>query len=76
MTSETGTLTERALMKRINRKLAHHGCRLDKFRPGTPYARERYFIADDRNHIIGGGNDLQAIAQDLGQIVAEIEAAS
>jgi hypothetical protein len=64
-----GQVSERALLARINRKLAHDGVSFHKFRDGTPYSNTigRYYSVDDNNCITGpAGDDLEAIARDLG----------
>jgi len=65
MTTPT-QITERALLARINRRLAREGKRISKIRPATPYAQYRFTCSDERNNICNpSGDDLEAIGREL-----------
>ncbi len=61
-------VSERALMARINRKLAPKGQAFHKFRVRTPYSEQigTYYTVEGRNITGPAGDDLEAIARDLG----------
>jgi hypothetical protein len=63
------TLSRGALMKRINRKLAHEGERLCKSRRPWDGEIGHYYVVDtNRNLVIAKDVDLEDLARELGVI--------
>ena len=68
----TSTLvSERALMRRVNRRLAHQGEQIRRVRPGMRRDRmfafaNYYTLNTNRNLIVDGFSDLEGTARDLG----------
>ncbi len=59
-------VSERALVARVNRRLARQGQRLRvyPYASGPYYEYGRYLIVDDRNHRGAGYDDLEQLARD------------
>jgi hypothetical protein len=62
-------ITKAALIKRINRKLAHDGSRLSVTRDKSCVQGVcKYYVVDRNNHVDGGGDDLMELAREKGCI--------
>lgn len=67
------SITESALIRRINRKFAHDGETLHKTRPGRGYGGHElgyYHITDCNNCLTSAHQDLEALGRELGVLKA------
>lgn len=61
------TISEQALIKRVNRRLAKNAEQLHKY-SGSRWQSDlgTFYVSDERNHIVGSHIDLNDFAADLG----------
>lgn len=60
------TVNESALVKRVNRKLAHNGERLRRGRDPQTHVRCYLVIDTDINGVLGTVHDIETYARELG----------